>query len=430
MTLQVGVVVPTWHYWIDPIKLQPLWELYYATLIEDHVDNVSVQIIDRRGNQDEPYPECDVYFYWVMKSADAFEVYDIVSSIRKLYPQSRHLGGGNHVDHLTEQASEHFDTVFLGTAEELIFQAFKDLRANKLEKIYRATGPYSFCAYGHSRRHFLPKERVVNDKHFSQYGGVPGTGVYFSRGCSFKCSFCVYNNPGKFEYRDGKQITDEIEYLKKNYGVEGVNLRDEVCIPVNRKVAQPYLEAIGNGGVIWRGQTVPFGDEEMVRLAAESGCQEVALGMESADSDEVLVISNKPSKSIDKNKQYVEVLKKYGIRVKVCLIFGLPGESKHVVDRTIKFLEEVEPDYVALSGFDPVPGSPFYNNPEKYGLKFIDKDLSKHAHLVYRFGDEEDVGLPFEYEETAPWGTPLTRNEIVNNIKTVQSWLRERGMSY
>ena len=430
MTVSVGVIVPTWHYWIDPIKLQPLWELHYASVIEDRVDDVSVQIIDRRGNQDQPIPECDVYFYWIMKSADAFEMYDIAAGIRKKYPKAIHIAGGNHVDHLTEQASAHYEALILGTGEELIVDAFKDLRAKKLEKVYKATVAYPFCDFGHARREFIPRERVVNEKHFSQYGGVPGTGVYFSRGCGFKCSFCVYNNPGKFEYRKAEQITTEIEYLKKNYGVQGVNLRDEVCIPVNRNVAQSYLEGIGNAGVIWRGQTVPFGDEEMVKLAAESGCKEVALGIESADSDMVLELSNKPSKSIEKNKKYIELLKKYGIRVKVCLIFGLPGETEHVVERTIKFLEEVDPNYVALSGFDPVPGSPFYNNPKKYGLKYIDKDLSVHAHLLYRFGDEEDVGLPFEYEEHAPWGKSLSRGQIVENIKTLQEWLRERGMSY
>jgi radical SAM superfamily enzyme YgiQ (UPF0313 family) len=430
MSLNVGVVIPSWHYWLDPIKLQPLWEMYYATLIEDKVFDVNVQIIDRRGNQDQPLPECDVYFYWVMKSADSQEAYDIVASLRQLYPQSTHMAGGNHVDHLTELCSQHFDTVFLGTAEGLIIQAFTDYRQNNLQTIYRASSNFPFSEYKHARRNLLPTDRIVNNQHFSQYGGVPGTGIYLSRGCSYKCSFCVYNNPGKFEYRTPAQITEEIEYLKKYYGVKGINLRDEVCIPVKKSIAQPFLEAIGNSDVIWRGQTVPFGNEDMVKLAAESGCKEVALGMESADSDDVLIISNKPSKSIDRNKRYVEILKKYGIKVKICLIFGLPGESEHVVERTIKFLEEVQPDYVALSGFDPVPGSPFFNQPEKYGLKFIDKDFSKHAHLIYRFGDEEEVGLPFEYEKNAPWGKSLSRNQIVNNIKTMQAWLRERGMSY
>ena len=206
--------------------------------------------------------------------------------------------------------------------------------------------------------------------------------------------------------------------------------RDEVCLPVNVKHARTYLDAIGDADVIWRGQSVPFGKEEIVKLAAESGCKELALGVESADSDLVLEISNKPSKSIDANKAYIDLLKRHGIRVKICLIFGLPGESRNVVDRTIRFLEDVQPDYVSLSGFDPVPGSPFFQAPEKYGIKWIDQNLAHHAHLIYRFGDEEQVGLPFEYEPNGPFGPAFSRGEILENIRTVQSYLRDREMIY
>lgn len=431
---KIGVVVPSWAYWMDPLKLQPLWELYYATFLEDHIPGAEVEIFDLRvgasGGEPPEIPERDVYFYWVMKSADSQEVYDVVRRLRERYPGSFHFGGGNHVDRCTEEATSVFDVTFVGTGEGLIVRAFEDLGARRLESVYRSVERFHFSDYGHARREFLPAARVVNDQHFSQYGGAQGTGVYFSRGCSFGCRFCVYNNPSKFEYRSPEQITAEIEYLKKAYGVEGVNLRDEVCVPVSPKVGMPYLEAIGKGGVIWRGQTVTIASEELVRQAAQSGCKELALGLENVESDDVLRIINKPSKSVAANRRFIELLKKHGIRVKVCLIFGLPGETGAVVDRTIRFLEDVEPDYVAVSGFDPVPGSPIYENPEAYGIQWIDDDLSKHAHLVYRFGDDEDVGLPFAYAKQTPFGPGRQRHEIVNDIRTIQSYLRERGMSY
>jgi radical SAM superfamily enzyme YgiQ (UPF0313 family) len=173
-----------------------------------------------------------------------------------------------------------------------------------------------------------------------------------------------------------------------------------------------------------------MGSEELVKLAAQSGCKELALGLESADSDLVLEISNKPSKSIDGNVRFIELCKKYGIKVKVCLILGLPGESEDVLDRTLRFLDDVRPDYVAVSGFDPVPGSLFFKDPKKYGIKSISTDLSLHQHLMFRFGDEEDIGLPFEYEEETPWGRGQTSEQIADNIRTVQAYLRENDMCY
>jgi radical SAM superfamily enzyme YgiQ (UPF0313 family) len=431
----ISLVIPSWHYWFDPIKLQPLWELYYATLLAEKFPQVDVDIIDMRTEEGEPpredLPGRDVYVYWIMKAADAFEIYDLAARLRKAYPKSIHIAGGTHADHLPQQCAENFDVVLNGTAEQTMVQTIGDILAGRpLEQFVKAPPQQHFSIFPQARRDFIPHERVVNDKHFQKYGSVPGTGVYFSRGCGFKCNFCVYNNPPRFEYRTPEQITAEIEYLKKEYGVQGINLRDEVCIPVSPKEARRYLEAIGNGGVIWRGQTVPFGDEEMVRLAAESGLQEVALGLESVDSDLVLEIANKPSKSIENNRRYIEILKKYGIKVKVCLIFGLPGESEKVVSNTITFLEDVQPDFVAVSGFDPVPGSTFHREPERYGIRHIDEDLSKHAHLLFRFGDHEDVGLPFEYESVTPWGKGFSRDQIAANIQEIQTYLREHKMSY
>jgi hypothetical protein len=67
---------------------------------------------------------------------------------------------------------------------------------------------------------------------------------------------------------------------------------------------------------------------------------------------------------------------------------------------------------------------------KKYSIKYIDKDWSKYSHLLYRFSEEEEVGLPFEYDEKAPWGIPLTTKQIKNNIVQVQNWLRETGKLY
>jgi UDP-galactopyranose mutase len=83
-----------------------------------------------------------------------------------------------------------------------------------------------------------------------------------------------------------------------------------------------------------------------------------------------------------------------------------------------------------VSGFLPVPGSPIYKDYKKYGIKYIDKDWDKYSHLLFRFSDEEEVGLPFEYEQDTTWGKSFTRDEIKHNIIETQRWLDARGMIY
>ncbi|MBS30378.1 MAG: hypothetical protein CMG39_04370 [Candidatus Marinimicrobia bacterium] len=427
------VIIPSWSYWKNPMKLQPLWELYYATLIRQSFTSLEVKVEDLRDKKKIFDPEsADIFFFWLMKSADADEVYEISKKIKLQNSKALTIIGGTHADHMSAQTLENCDCVLQGTAEDTLKEVISNFikKKEKTKGVIQKVKINKFNEFDFPRRDFIEKEKIVNNLHFEKYGGVVGTGAYFSRGCSFSCRFCVYNNPPVFEYNSFEKITNEIEYLKKKYGVEGINLRDEVCIPVNKKIAVPYLEAIGKQNIIWRGQTVPLGSEELLKIASQTGLKELALGIESVDSDMVLEISNKPSKSIANNIKYIELCRKYGIKVKVCLIFGLPGESKNVLKKTIDFLDSVKPDYVAVSGFAPVPGSPFYQNPKKYGIKHIYDDLSQHAHLLYRFDEDEDSGLPFEYESTTPFGKSLSRDEIIFNIKEVQKYLREREMSY
>ena len=65
-----------------------------------------------------------------------------------------------------------------------------------------------------------------------------------------------------------------------------------------------------------------------------------------------------------------------------------------------------------------------------YGIKHINKDWSKHAHLMYRYSNEEEMGLPFEYEEETRWGKAPTRTQIQDNIRTLQQWLTDQNKSY
>ena len=193
-------------------------------------------------------------------------------------------------------------------------------------------------------------------------------------------------------------MIDELEYLKKDYQIEAVLLKDEIAINPKKDLFLNQIDALGNSGLMWRGQTTSIATEEQLKLAKESGCVELSVGVETIDTN-VMKIINKQWQNEKSIGEFIENAKKAGIKVKMCLIFGLPGEPRDIVEKTTRFIKKHSPDYVSLSGFCPLPGSPIFKNPKQYGIKYIDNDWSKHAHLLYRFSDEEEVGIPFEYEE-------------------------------
>ncbi len=52
--MKISFVIPSWHYFSDPFKLQPYWELYYATILKNQLgSNADINLIDLRGKSKE-----------------------------------------------------------------------------------------------------------------------------------------------------------------------------------------------------------------------------------------------------------------------------------------------------------------------------------------------------------------------------------------
>lgn len=433
--LKISFIVPSWHYWADPLKHQPYWEIYYAT----HLQNAGfdVKVIDLRVIESNSFEEMsnsieesDFYFYWIFKTGDAIEIYSIAKILKKRFPKSIHAAGGTHVDKTPDESQKYFDSIVLGPGEKSFIDIINDSQNKTLLKIYNTN--YSEIPFTDTlipNRSFLPKDSIVNNKLFTGYADILGTLTYFSRGCIYKCAYCTYNVPNALQVRTPDQIKSEIAYLKDNYSVKGILVKDEVAINPNKKICTATLNAIEESDVLWRGQTTTLATFDQLKHAADSRCVELAIGVETAD-DNVMKLIDKTWQDRKQIINFAKNARKVGIKIKVCLILGLPGEPIDIVKKTINFLEELQPNFASVSGFLPVPGSPIANNPQKFGIKTIDYNWHKYSHLLFRFADDEEVGLPFEYDTSLNSINVFSREEIIENIIQVQSWLKERGMVY
>ena len=432
---KISFIVPSWHYYLDALKHQPYWEIYYATVVKQagyDADIIDMRVLlqDDLQTTVEKVEERDFYFNWIFKTGDASEIYSISALLKKKYPNSIHAAGGTHVDMCPEENEKFMDATITGPGEIAFIQIIEDAKKKILRKRYiESYRALPFANTPYPDRSLLPDEYAVNDKLFSQYGDIKGTLVYFSRGCVFQCAYCTYNVPRQLQTKSPEMIKNEIRYLKERYQIKGVLVKDEIAISPNKAASKETLQAMIDSDIVWRGQTTTHASADQLKMARESGCLELAVGIETV-SDDVMKIINKAWQTKDKIRHFVENCKKNDIKVKICLILGLPGEPMNIVDETIRFLEEIQPDFASVSGFLPNPGSPIAENYQKFGIKYIDKDWNKYGHLLFRFSDNEDIGLPFEYHKETPWGPSFTRNEIQENIITVQQWLDERDKVY
>ena len=415
--MKANFIIPSWSYWKEPLRAQPLTQLYLATILEQ--EGVDVTFTDFRDKPNWNIPkiikEVDMYLYTVA-SPDFKEVEQIRQGIKKSYPKSKHIAGGPHAS-IVPQDFENFDSVVVGRGEEAltkILEDFPDVHSLYKEK---ADGLYPF-----PRRHFLSKEKIAMNNLFKT-DNMKSTTAQFSFGCLFSCSFCANYNKDSLRRNPLEQISEEIDYLKSEYGIEGLSLQDEICIP---KKPTKYLDMLISKNIKWRGQVRATIDENTMQHAKESGLIELAFGLESCDQD-VLDCTNKKIK-VEDVERTLEYCKKYDIKTRVYLLNGLPGEDESIVPKTIEFIERNNPDLVLLSSLMPYPGSPIERNPEKYGMKNLKTDYENFNHLLCRFDDSNDNienAVPYEFEE----GKGLSRGEIKNNLINLQSYLRGRDMN-
>ena len=431
-SISAGFVVPISDHNFSPFRNPPLGSLYLLTILKQEFGTqIDESLIDLRGvtpkNTVYHVPEKDVYLYSV-STLDFDDVKQLVNELREVYPGAKHIAGGCHIDIFPEESSEVFDAISLGEGEESIKRIFRDLSISELKSVYKQEEEIDLNNYPIGSREYLPKSAVVQKNILiKEYKGLLGTSVIFSRGCPYNCYFCANVTRGRTRFRSPDLILEELEYLKREYNIEALAIKDDQSIPVNKEQARPMLEALVKAGLKWRGQTRANGvDPEMIKLAKKSGCIEIAVGVESV-SQRALEIINK-NIDLDEAKDYLRFLKQEGIDRRLLLIMGLPGESEDISERTIEFIKENEPSSVLLSLFSPFPGSETFRNPEKFGIKLNPNVPFDHYINVFgRFDQNEKPFKIFEYEEETPFGKGKNMEKIIEEYQTVQSFLRING---
>lgn len=438
--LSIGFIFPSCEYLYDPFKGDPHTHFQILTVLESHFGNrVNLSLIDLRGIKKEfairHIPECDVYLHSVY-TLDYNEQISIVRGLRGYYPKALHIGGGPHATLFRDECLRTFDSLILGDGEESIVQAVKDITSGGLKKTYRQKSALDINVYPYPSRKYLPRSTIARRdmmtlKNTSGLDKLLGTTVIFSRGCPYKCYFCFMPLTKEYglgvRYRKPEFIKAEIEYLKSEYGIQGINLLDEIGIPLSLYRAIPHLEAIARTGIVWRGQCRVDGvTPQIAKLAKESGCVALGMGVESVCQRSLDIINKKID--IKRARESIRLLKQNGIEVRIYIIIGLPGEPENVVQETWTFIQETNPELVYLSLFTVRPGTEVYNCPEKFGIKRVYADWESTMHMFGRYEDETPT-LTFEYDEQTPWGKGASKEKIVNDYLELQSRLKQYGLA-
>ncbi|MEL6616704.1 MAG: DUF4070 domain-containing protein, partial [Bacteroidota bacterium] len=143
-------------------------------------------------------------------------------------------------------------------------------------------------------------------------------------------------------------------------------------------------------GVTWGGlaTTRIAHDDELLDLAARSGCRALLVGFESLAPDTLSLTRkrfNAPKASPEAEYRWVlDKLHASGIAVMGCFVFGFDTDDPDVFDRTAQFIHEANVDLPRFAVLTPFPGTPLYTRLKAEGrLLTEDWTLYDGQHVVF-----------------------------------------------
>ena len=200
---------------------------------------------------------------------------------------------------------------------------------------------------------------------------TPITTLITSRGCPFKCSFCLKDNTG-WRARKVESIIEEIKECV-NLGIRNFVVFDETFTANKKRTVEFCNALIGGGlGVMWNCRSrVDTIDEDTVELLKKAGCTRISFGVESAD-EKVLKRLNK-NIFLEQVRKVFKKAKAVGMSTLADFMLGCPDETPESTKKTVDFARELDPDYVQFTLFTLLPETKLYAEALERGI--VKKDV-------------------------------------------------------
>ena len=315
----------------------------------------------------------------------------VARDVKALAPHALTVMGGPHVTFCAEdtlRAVSEIDLVVLGEGEETIVELARATQnpqgwSTVKGLVYRdgnqviSTDPRPFInnidALPDPARHLIPLGRY-------RALGLP-ISMTTSRGCPFRCIFCVGRKMvgAKVRYRDPVKVVDELAHLD-TLNFNQINIADDLFTAAPKHCLAVCDEIISRGLTTkWtsfaRVDTVSL---EVLQAMKAAGCTAVSFGVETGNPEMLKRI--KKGITLEQVVAAVKMCNEAGITPHASFILGLPGETRETIDETVAFGEKLKSMGV-LHGFHllaPFPGTEVRDNNQAYDLRIESYDWNDY----------------------------------------------------
>lgn len=307
-------------------------------------DKHDVKVIEEEIEAINFDQECDLVGISCM-TANAPRAYELCAEFKKRGRTV--ILGGVHPTILPNEALQHSDAVVVGEAEGVWDSLLQDVEHKRLKQTYHDATP--------DLEKYIPKDfsKIIKKRLFKL---IP---IMTTRGCPYNCDFCCVTNLFGKKIRH-VPIENVVRDIKQSKGKVFMFLDDNII--GDPSYAKALFKAIKPLNIKWVGQasvSLLVGDDELIQLAADSGCKVLFFGIESV-SVEQLKTMRKSITEIDHLEKAFRKIKKMGILIHASIVFGFDSDKKEIFDETVDFLIKNKISTVSFNVLSPYPGTKVY----------------------------------------------------------------------
>jgi len=392
----------------------PLGILYLATLLKEK--GIICQICDLSGMPENKWQDNlaigDIYGFSTY-SATYYQTLKIRDIAKNLNTQAITIAGGPHVSALLEECSKDFDIIITGEAEITFLEVIKNIQEGKeIRGVFRGDSVMDL-----DQLPFPDYELIDMSSYHRIVGGLHSISLISSRGCPYNCTFCnsrIFSR-GKLRFRSPENVVQEILQLQDKYGNVSFRFNDDLFTFSPERITQ-MSTALKPLNILYR---IFARSNSMTQEASEqlyeSGCRHVAIGIESM-SEKMLKLFKKGT-TVKNNIEALKNSRAAGLKVRIYLLIGFPGETEKTVQESLKILLNCDFDEFVVYSFIPYPGTPVWQNPELWGAK-IDRDFSKY----FQLGPEHSTCYAVTTKDFTPDDVKRWRQMMIDALKQKATW--------
>jgi radical SAM superfamily enzyme YgiQ (UPF0313 family) len=239
--------------------------------------------------------------------------------------------------------------VVIGEAEGVWERLLQDFQQGVLQKQYHNPLP--------DLEKYVPKDFSEITKR-RLYNLIP---IMTTRGCPYNCDFCCVTNLFGEKIRHiplDNVIRDIRESGAKNFMFLDDNIIGQPTY------AKDLFRALKPLKINWVGQaslSLLVNDSELMKLAAESGCKALFIGIESVSEIQRKTMRKVMSET-SKLKSALKRIRKTGILIHASMIFGFDNDTIDILEETVDFLIENKVCTASFNVLTPYYGTKTFEN--------------------------------------------------------------------